>query len=541
METNKKTGHGWKGRQYGKAWKQKYVIIEARSTMDATRIWRTLIQAKKDGKFPGITRVDFKKEYQNRREDEQDALQQRSRHIHRRDREMCNTWKSTVIPEEKDHQRNGNRTEKQEASTEERRKKEERKVDFMTGLCLENTNQELCFLQPSAKVIEIKRVNPMGVASEYKIIFVNVHGDFRNKLNKYSPFRIFLNKQKMDIMGCCETKIAGILKIGQIDNVRLVHQPSYYRASTSEMKPSNGMCVLYTKDFEQRVQINRYATDFLTTAIVEEIRTVVIFVYVPPMDRINALHVDRAWKELDEVVEIFQTLQYAILIMGDLNARNKETGDTMNNQSGKRLIDWCRQKAMRILNIEQCKGERTFHADKPATKVSSIVDYAIVNDHPSWKEKEVKIEVLQQYVASDHYPIKCTIKGRVGLKGKSTKLHVPYTCKISNDQKQIEAAAKQIVNKIGRSGKLQIEKCTNQEGYDLLMAEIYNALIGKKVITLKKNKIGSIVKMNLGQEKLMEILDKIDSEIQRGEHGTKMMTQLVERYKEEQKKHRQWE
>ncbi|ETO02638.1 hypothetical protein RFI_34780, partial [Reticulomyxa filosa] len=223
---------------------------------------------------------------------------------------------------------------------------------------------------------EVQKARAVMGKKEFKVIFLNMHGDFRNKINKYSPFRIFLNKQKADIIGCCETKLVGNLKQGCIDDIKIIHQLSYYRALTSEIKPSNGMCMIIDSTQEHK------------------------------------------------------SLRYAILLMGDMNARTKYTGDKVNNQNGNRLMERCQRNALLILNIENCKGQRTFHANKTEAKIFSIVDYAIVNIHEFWEESRIKMEVLKQHVASDHYPIMCTFEqGKTG-NTRSMRLHAPYHCRV---------------------------------------------------------------------------------------------------------------
>ncbi|ETO01792.1 hypothetical protein RFI_35649 [Reticulomyxa filosa] len=59
----------------------------------------------------------------------------------------------------------------------------------------------------------------------------------------------------------------------------------------------------------------------------------------------------------------------------------------------------------RILNNIEEDNEHFMQA-----KVFSVMDYEIVNEHDFWQKAEPKMEVIKQYVASDHYTIKCTFK-----------------------------------------------------------------------------------------------------------------------------------
>ncbi|ETO20071.1 hypothetical protein RFI_17147 [Reticulomyxa filosa] len=510
---------------------RKYVVIEAKSTMDATKMWRQLVQAKKEGRLKEITQVEFKKEdYERWRINAQNALQMRGKRIY----ENLN---------EGDRRKNIGRyiRKEQEQQNLKRESPRMKERERSKRLCMADTEGELCFLQPSAKIIEVNRSQEKDT-KKFCIIFLNMHGDYRNKMRKLSPFKIFMNNQKADIIGCCETKVVEKIKDQKIDGIKIIHQPSYYRAATSEMKPSNGMCMMISEADNQEIQINKYASNYISTAIFERIPMVVIFVYISPMDRINAIHIDKAWNDVQGVVEIFQKLQYAIIIMGDFNARVKQTGDAINNQSGSRLIEWCERGNLKILNIEQCRGQRTFHANKSEVKIFSIVDYAIVNRHEFWTRSGIKMEVLKQYVASDHYPIRCTFQqDRVDQNKKMVKLHVPYYCRVSSEREQMQEAVREFVKEMEIREKENSKGSTVKERYNTIMMALYKALIGKSVITLKKNPIEERKNGRTGEEGLCEILEEINEEIRTSEHGTEKVKELIGKYQTEQVKQNQKE
>ncbi|ETO02639.1 hypothetical protein RFI_34779 [Reticulomyxa filosa] len=224
-----------------------------------------------------------------------------------------------------------------------------------------------------------------------------------------------------------------------------------------------------------------------------------------------------------------------------MNARTKYTGDKVNNQNGNRLMERCQRNALLILNIENCKGQRTFHANKTEAKIFSIVDYAIVNIHEFWEESRIKMEVLKQHVASDHYPIMCTFEqGKTG-NTRSMRLHAPYHCRVSNETKRIQRAAKAFVEIMETKRKENMDGITVKERYNIIMEELYKTLIDRKVITFRKNPTELAGNRRPETEELHNILEEINKKIQMNEHGSERVNDLIEKYQNEQQKQSQKE
>ncbi|ETO34341.1 hypothetical protein RFI_02751 [Reticulomyxa filosa] len=272
------------------------------------------------------------------------------------------------------------------------------------------------------------------------IIFLNIHGDFKNKMRRYSPFQHFLATYHTDVIGCCETKLKAQTTNTETEHSIITFQPSYYRAS-SQMKPSNGMCTFIHKRLVNSIRINEYASEHITTVIMKDIPLVVIFVYIPSTDRINEEYIDKTLMELVQLIELFQHMSYAILIMGDLNARMKETGDTVQNATGQRVIEICKKQLLCILNSIHCKGQRTFHANKAKNEAASIVDYAIRSQHELWEQVKIEMNVINEYTGSDHFPIRCRLQSGDQIQIRRSIVKIPFRVSVRRNDEMVRKTA----------------------------------------------------------------------------------------------------
>jgi exonuclease III len=132
--------------------------------------------------------------------------------------------------------------------------------------------------------------------------------------------------------------------------------------------------------------------------------TYIAVVYAPVQDS-AAAEVEEFWRQLSH-----DTQQWAckgdVVVMGDLNGRvGAVVGDTKVNTNGTRILTFCEQHDMVILNTAWAYGKKTWRrgGGSAADSDASIIDYVLVQSRAQHRVHSMR--VIDGDFSSDHLPI----------------------------------------------------------------------------------------------------------------------------------------
>ncbi|ETO34648.1 hypothetical protein RFI_02441 [Reticulomyxa filosa] len=277
------------------------------------------------------------------------------------------------------------------------------------------------FIQPLINIENKKSTKPTQLLSkryitnkdeQYSIIFLNMRGGLEAKIQRNAAFMNFYNNHFKDILGCCELKTKTMDSYTLLPRAKTIFKPGYYKVMEKNNHNwiCNGMSVTISDTHNQNTIVCPLSTDNLMIVLMNKEKIAVIFAYVPPYQHYYESRIDNIYKDIGERIELLDNIGYRILIMGDFNGRTECTGDLLTNDNGKRLLSLCEAYSLKILNIKYAYKKYTYYRILSDKKIGTILDYALVKENEFWDNSDINLSmsVIDEYVESDHLPIKVT-------------------------------------------------------------------------------------------------------------------------------------
>ena len=187
-------------------------------------------------------------------------------------------------------------------------------------------------------------------------------------------------------------------KIIQIKGYTLIaHSKANYIGKKEDGgRPSGGLAIWIRNDMVKNYKINiKQNTEYLQTLILKPnsnnkgiTQTIqVINTYCRPNNKETAAQeINRVKKYIKNILQIQQENNtYHSIIIGDLNSKDKRTGDKTTQNRGKYLYNAIQQQNQISLNITKTYGQPTYIAINKDNTGQSIVDVAII---PKEQEKD---------------------------------------------------------------------------------------------------------------------------------------------------------
>ncbi|XP_044745745.1 uncharacterized protein LOC123307480 [Coccinella septempunctata] len=221
-----------------------------------------------------------------------------------------------------------------------------------------------------------------------------------------------MKQGKVDIVALTETKKKGngIEQVGDYIHV--------YSGVPKSNRASKGVSLLIKKELKHKLTDWEAVNERIISANfnLKGHRTTVIGVYAPNEDA-TVLEKDQFQEQLEDVL-VRVGNQREVILLGDFNARTGrkkndkvigEYGEEVLNNNGQRLIQFCEQQSLKILNGFYPHRDIHKYTWRQQTRgLRSIIDYVIVKQNIRWKVRDVRA-YRGADCGSDHYLIKAQV------------------------------------------------------------------------------------------------------------------------------------
>ncbi|ETO07699.1 hypothetical protein RFI_29691, partial [Reticulomyxa filosa] len=282
-------------------------------------------------------------------------------------------------------------------------------------------------------------------------------------------------------------------------------------------------------------------------ALLNQEKIAVIFTYIPPYSNSYEARIDDIYKDICTRMDILDNLGYRIVIMGDFNARIKDTGDTITNENGKRLLSFCNVHSLKILNLTHAYKKYTYYRIMEDKRIGTILDYALVKQDDFWENSDTQLcmTVIEEYVESDHFPIKITFKvPQKHVDTSSSNEGCPLgRLSIARDYNSLQNVSTHFADQCAKI-KLYDTICDTNNNvhynakdnttrvYDTFMYWLYETIWKCKAYTYRVIRANESQHSNLPEE-LNNVLQEINTFIQDIDHTKqRKFNRLIEKYNE---------
>lgn len=188
----------------------------------------------------------------------------------------------------------------------------------------------------------------------------------------------------------------------------------------------------------------------------------ILILYGPNEDE-KAANKDKFWEEVTEIVD---DIKGKIVILGDLNGRvgkrderSREVigshGEIVRNNNGLRIIDFCIQNNMVIMNtFFQHKDIHKYTREVKSRNERSIIDYMLIEKRLRHEIKDVRIKRGPE-INSDHFLLE--IKTNMGLAVADWRANNDKTVEIESRSQEVIKSYKLTENRIAQQFSEKID------------------------------------------------------------------------------------
>jgi len=220
----------------------------------------------------------------------------------------------------------------------------------------------------------------------------------------------FMAERHIDLFGISETWITGGLTPSDAKGVQWITGPE--RPPVGNRSLVRGGVGVFVDRSIRTVTVRQCEYSVWVQMQVQGARPLFIgTVYAPQYERANSPARQRMWEELSSAVTDFRARGVCV-IGGDFNSRTGSNGDTVRNNAGTELTEFCERMRFAVANAMPCaKGEFSFSAQPSADRNPthtctrrSTIDYVLIDADSSSLVSSFEI-VTDWSALSDHRPI----------------------------------------------------------------------------------------------------------------------------------------